>query len=97
MSRPASSSPFELLLRLPGLVKGALTGKRAKSDRATLAVATQSLKEGSLPLLFCFGCRKIISERPCVECDRETEIFEVTTETDRRLAMSRLAAEGERT
>ena len=30
----------------------------------------------------------------CDACDRETEIFEVTTETDRRLLVSRLALEG---
>ena len=74
-----------------------LRGAPAKAERASIAVATASVQQASIPLLFCFGCRRVIAERPCVECDRETEIFEVTTETDRRLAVSRLAAEGERT
>ena len=64
--------------------------KKAKS----VAAATLSVQQANLPSFFCFGCRELITERPCDACDRETEIFEVTTETDRRLLMSRLPSEG---
>ena len=93
-----SSSPMGLLLRIPQLVKGAFNGLRKPPvKKAALAAAVQSVNQGALPLLFCFGCRAIVPERPCTECDRETEVFVVTTQTDRRLVVSRLAAEGDRT
>ena len=93
-----SGSPMGLLLRIPRLVMGAFNGLRKPPvKKAPLAVAVAALKQGTLPFLFCFGCREIVPERPCTACDRETEVFVVTTETDRRLVLSRLAAEGERT
>jgi predicted RNA-binding protein with PUA domain len=55
------------------------------------------MQQASIPFVFCFGCRQVIPERPCDACDAETEIFQVTTETDRRLAVSRLSAEADRT
>jgi len=93
-----SGSPIGLLLRIPQLVMGAINGLRKPPvKKAPLAEAVASLNAAALPLLFCFGCRAIVAERPCVACDRETEVFVVTTETDRRLVVSRLAAEGDRT
>lgn len=93
-----SSSPVGLLLRLPQLVMGAINGLRKPAvKQAPVAAAVESVNAAALPFLFCFGCRAIIPERPCGACDRETEIFVVTTETDRRLVVSRLAAEGDRT
>ena len=65
-----------------------------KKKKTSVASATQSVQQTTLPGFFCFGCREFIAERPCDACDRETEIFEVTTETDRRLLVSRLALEG---
>ncbi|MDP1822929.1 MAG: hypothetical protein Q8L48_06800 [Archangium sp.] len=65
-----------------------------KKKKTSVAVATTSVQQGTLPFHFCFGCREIIAERPCDACDRETEIFEVSTETDRRLLVSRLPSEG---
>ena len=91
----SSSSPFELILRLPGIIKGALR-RTPKVDRASLAEATAALQQAPLPFLFCFGCRKVVSERPCEACPTETEVFVATTDTDRRLAVSRLVAEGDR-
>jgi hypothetical protein len=69
----------------------ALWGKKGK---VSIAAATASVQPAATPFVFCFGCREIIPERPCDRCDKETEIFEVTTETDRRLLVSRLALEG---
>ena len=65
-----------------------------KKKTTSVAAATVTVQQTALPGFFCFGCREIIVERPCDACDRETEIFEVTTETDRRLLVSRLALEG---
>ena len=93
-----SGSPIGLLLRIPQLVKGAFNGLRKPPvKKAPLAAAVASINAATLPLLFCFMCREIVPERPCTACDRETEVFVVTTETDRRLVVSRLAAEGDRT
>lgn len=93
-----SGSPIGLLLRIPQLVLGALNGLRKPPvKKAPVAAAVASVNAGALPFLFCFGCRAVVPERPCTECDRETEVFVVTTETDRRLVVSRLAAEGDRT
>jgi hypothetical protein len=66
----------------------------AKKPMRAISDATASVQQGALPSFFCFGCRELITERPCDACDRETEIFQVTTETDRRLLVSRLALEG---
>jgi hypothetical protein len=65
-----------------------------KPARASITEATSVVKQGALPFFFCFGCRAIIPDRPCDACDRETEIFTVSTETDRRLVTSRLPTEG---
>jgi hypothetical protein len=65
-----------------------------KKKKTSVATATVTVQQTALPGFFCFGCREIISERPCDACDRETEIFQVTTENDRRLLVSRLASEG---
>jgi predicted RNA-binding protein with PUA domain len=65
-----------------------------KPARVSIADATAAVHKGTLPFFFCFGCRTLIPERPCDACDRETEIFVVTTETDRRLLTSRLPSEG---
>jgi predicted RNA-binding protein with PUA domain len=62
-----------------------------------VAEAQQTLQQAIIPFVFCFGCRQVIPERPCDACDAETELFQVTTETDRRLAVSRLSAEADRT
>lgn len=67
-----------------------------KPARPSESDAAAAVQRGPLPAFFCFGCRLIISERPCDACDRETEIFEVTTEIDRRVLVNRLALEGER-
>ena len=65
-----------------------------KKKKTSVAAATATVQQTTLPGFFCFGCRELITERPCDACDRETEIFIVTTETDRRLLVSRLALEG---
>ncbi|MDP2273023.1 MAG: hypothetical protein Q8K32_19960 [Archangium sp.] len=79
-----SNSAFQRLTQL-------LYGRKLKT---TVSAATATVQQTTLPGFFCFGCREFIAERPCDACDRETEIFEVTTETDRRLLVSRLALEG---
>jgi len=84
-----------LAVAVVGLVNG-FRRAPSKVDRASLADSTAQVKGGALPFDFCFGCRAIIPARPCEACDRETEIFQVTSETDRRLLVNRLAAEGER-
>ncbi len=88
-----SGSPVGLLLSLPRLVMGVLKRKPAQK-KAPVSVAVESVNQATLPVLFCFGCRTIIPLRPCEACDRETEIFVVTTETDRRLLAGRLTSEG---
>jgi hypothetical protein len=90
---PNSGSPVGLLLSLPRLVMGVLKRKPAQK-KAPVAAAVESANQATLPVLFCFGCRTIIPLRPCEACDRETEIFVVTTETDRRLLVGRLTSEG---
>jgi hypothetical protein len=90
-----SGSPVGLLLSLPRLVMGALKRKPAKKA-APVRVAVESVNKAAFPFFFCFGCRAVIPSRPCDECDRETEIFEVTSETDRRLVTNRLSVEGDR-
>ncbi len=65
-----------------------------KKKTTSVAAASATVQQTTLPGFFCFGCRELIADRPCDACDRDTEIFEVTTETDRRLLLSRLALEG---
>ena len=72
----------------------ALRGEK-RSRRISTPEAVASLQGALIPFVFCFNCRKVIPSRPCAGCDAETEYFEVTTETDRRLAVNRLAAEGD--
>ena len=71
-----------------------LRGAR-RATRVSNAEAVVSLQGAPIPFVFCFSCRKVIPSRPCAACDKETEYFEVTSETDRRLAVNRLAAEGD--
>ncbi len=75
------------LLKLPRL-----WGRKA--ERVSVEAAVASVKGATFPFVFCFGCRDVVPSRPCAACDAETELFVVTTETDRRLVLNRLSAEG---